>query len=325
MTEVSVVTTVKNEAETLGAFVGSLLTQSRPADQIVVVDGGSTDGTLDLLATFQREEPRLEVLRAPASSIAAGRNAAIAAAHGPLVAVADAGTVPDPNWLERLVQPLELDAALAVSSGYFRPGGATWFERCLTAVIAPHVDEVDPDTFLPSSRSIAFRREWWERVGGYPEWLRHCEDLVFDLALKEAGASFAFTPDAVVEWRARRTLGRFFRQYFDYARGDGRANLWPRRHLARYSAYAVGALILMASRQAPLAALALGAGAAVHLGPYGIRLWRHRPFPGLREMIAASCLVPVVVVTGDLAKMAGYPVGRVERMRSSFPAVAPLA
>ena len=59
-----------------------------------------------------------------------------------------------------------------------------WARRC-----CPTRDEVDPATFLPSSRSVAFRKAAWAAVGGYPEWLDYCEDLVFDLSLRERGAA----------------------------------------------------------------------------------------------------------------------------------------
>jgi len=313
---VSVVTTVKDEERTLSRFLGSLLAQSRPADEIVIVDGGSSDRTPEVLADLARSDGRIRVLDAPGASIAAGRNVAIAHARGDLIAVADAGTVAHGDWLERLVRPLEREPEAGVSAGYFLPAGDTWFERTLSAVITPHLGEVDPARFLPSSRSVAFRRQWWERVGGYPEWLRHCEDLVFDLALKDAGATFRFVPGALVEWSARATLGAYFRQYLDYGRGDGLANLWPARHLARYSAYAAGLVLLAAATRTPVAALALAFGAALHVGPFYRRLWRHRPFATAPSMALASTVVPAIVVVGDIGKMIGYPLGRRDRARA---------
>ena len=156
----------------------------------MIVDGGSSDGTLDVLLQAAAEKHRLVVLSAPGTTIAHGRNIAIARAQGTVIAVTDAGTTADPSWVERIVAPFEADPRLGVSSGFFVAGGSTWFERCLSTVITPQLEEIDPDRFLPSSRSVAFRKDWWERVGGYPEWLRHCEDLVLDLdcAVPERGS-----------------------------------------------------------------------------------------------------------------------------------------
>ncbi len=323
---VSLIATVRNEADSIEHFLRSILAQTRAPDEVVIVDGGSRDDTVARILALRARvtAPRIHVLRAPGANISQGRNIAIARATGPIIAVTDAGTALAPDWLEHIVRPLEADAQVAVSAGFFEPAGATRFERCLAVLITPQLPEIEPERFLPSSRSVAFRKEWWLRVGGYPEWLRHCEDLVFDMELKRAGARFAFAPDARVGWNARPSLGRFFRQYFDYARGDGHAHLWPARHAARYTAYAAGALLLAGALAAPSAlalapAALLAVGAAAHFSRFARRAWRLRASRGTLETLATLALLPFVVVTGDVAKMIGYPLGLFERARARRP------
>jgi glycosyltransferase involved in cell wall biosynthesis len=314
----SLVTTVRNEVRSITPFLESILSQSLPPDEIVVVDGGSSDGTLEALRALAADLPSLMVASEPAVNISAGRNAAIRLASGEIIAVTDAGTQLAEDWLEQLVRPLVLDLEVSVSAGFFSPGGDSVFSRLLAAVIVPHLTEIDPMTFLPSSRSVAFRRRAWEIVGGYPEWLDHCEDLVFDLALKHAGLRFTFTPTARVTWDARRSLPDFFRQYYLYARGDGVAGLWARRHAVRYGAYGSGVTLFLLGRRHPVAWIALAVGSVVHTSKFIRRVWRHRPFhPPL--LVAGSVFVPVIVVVGDLAKMVGYPVGRIQRAATRGP------
>jgi glycosyltransferase involved in cell wall biosynthesis len=313
--EVSLVATVKNEERSIDAFLDSLFAQSRRPDEVILVDGGSADGTVARIQAQAEHERSIRVIEAPGANIAEGRNIAIGSARGRVIAVADAGTVLDPLWLERLVQPLLADAEVRVSSGFYEPGGTDWLERAISVVITPHISEIDPSKFLPSSRSVAFLRDWWERVDGYPEWLRHCEDLVFDFALRDAGATFSFVPDARVTWRARKTLGGFFRQYFDYGRGDGHAHLWPRRHAIRYSAYLAGCALARAAPRSPVAAIILGIGIALHLRRPVRRVALATCFDSGRQRTAACALAPVIVVVGDVAKMAGYPLGLFERAR----------
>jgi glycosyltransferase involved in cell wall biosynthesis len=317
---VSIVSTVRDERDSIEAFLDSLMAQTRAADEIVIVDGGSSDGTEQAIRACSTFDGRVRLISAPGATIAQGRNIAISCAGGEIVAVTDAGTTIEPDWLERLTQPLETCGNVAAAAGFFRPGGVRAFERSLAAIITPHVDEVDPPDFLPSSRSLALRKEWWRRVGGYPDWLRHCEDLVFDLQLREAGARFVFVPDAVVSWRARPSLRGFFGQYADYARGDGHALLWPRRHAVRYVSYVTGLALLAAGRSRRPARAALVAGFALYASKYYKRIWRHRR-SGLarRDVLTAAALVPVIVVTGDVAKMIGYPRGRYERIRFGGP------
>lgn len=316
---VSLVTTVKNEERSIDSFLDSVFRQSRLPDEVIVVDGGSNDRTLACIRTWAERQPTLRLIEAPDANIAAGRNIAIGHARGQVIAVTDAGTVLDPGWLELLVRPLLLEGGVGVAAGFFEPGGTTTLERAISVVITPRISEVDPDEFLPSSRSIAFRRDLWAQVGGYPEWLRHCEDLVFDFSLRDAGATFTFVPEARVTWRARSTLAGFFRQYFDYARGDGRALLWTHRHALRYSAYTLAIALAVATRRSPWAGVCLGLGMTRHFRRGFCRVAEATCFFDNRDRAAAHALVPVIVMLGDVAKMIGYPVGLIERARAGRP------
>ncbi len=316
---VSVVATVYNESASIDALLDSLRRQTRRPDEIIVVDGGSRDDTLIRLKRHrQRGDLPLRAWSLPGCNIAAGRNAAIAAAAGPIVAVVDAGVRLEDNWLEAITAPFEKgsarferESAPDVVSGFFVADPRTLFERALGAVTLPRLEEIDPDTFQPSSRSVAFRRDAWARVGGYPEWLDYCEDLAFDFRLRDAGCRFVMRPDALVHFRPRPTLRAFFRQYYRYARGDGKADLWPARHLIRYGTYLVGlpALVALGIAHHPLwFILALtGLGAMVRT-PFR-RLAPHLRSLSWGERLAAVAWLPVIRVTGDVAKMLGYPVG----------------
>ena len=71
------------------------------------------------------------------------------------------------------------------------------------ATVLPAVDEIRPESFLPSSRSVAFTKAAWQAAGGYPEWLDYCEDLIFDFRLREVSGPFAWAPEAVAHFRPR--------------------------------------------------------------------------------------------------------------------------
>jgi cellulose synthase/poly-beta-1,6-N-acetylglucosamine synthase-like glycosyltransferase len=321
-TKVSLVSTLKDEADSIGPFIHGLLRQSRLPEEIVLVDGGSTD---DTVAQIERFGPSagvpIRVIQAPGTNISEGRNIGIAATANEVIAVTDAGTRPQLDWLEKLVAPFESDPEVGVSCGFFLPTGNDWRHRTLAIAITPQREEIDPDKFLPSSRSVAFRRSWWSEVGGYPEWLRHCEDLVFDLELRKAGARFVFVPDAIVTWDARPDLRSFARQYFNYARGDGHANLWLKRHVLRYGAYGTGLLGITRRGRRPVAWALLLGGWFGYQAKFFRRLMRIPPSASNLVRLCAFAYLPVVVTTGDLAKMVGYLVGSFER-RTRVPALA---
>jgi glycosyltransferase involved in cell wall biosynthesis len=311
---VSLVVTVRDEAATIDALCESIAAQTRPPDEVVVVDGGSTDGTLARLAAWGDRLP-LRVLSCPGANISAGRNAGIRAARHDTIAVTDAGVRLAPGWLAALLAPLGADDAVDVAAGFFLPDPRTPFETAMGATVLPALADVRPATFLPSSRSVAFRRAAWADAGGYPEWLDYCEDVVFDLRLRAAGHRFAFAPAAVAHFRPRGSWRAFWLQYYRYARGDGKAGFFARRHAIRYGTYAGLAWFLARGRRSPrLWPLALGAAAAYVRGPYA-RLLPALPALGPRDRAAALLAVPAIRLVGDLAKMAGYPAGLLWRAR----------
>ena len=165
--------------------------------------------------------------------------------------------------------------------------------------------------------SVTFRKTAWSATGGYPEWLDYCEDVILDLALVDRYGPFHFAPRALVYFRPRSNLRSFFLQYYRYARGDGKANLWPKRHAVRYLAYLVflPVFLLAAWRHSSLWLLALLAGSAVYtFQPYR-RLGRAtRDLPRSQKLYAVA-LVPLIRLVGDVAKMLGYPVGCIWRLR----------
>ena len=304
---VSAVVTVRNEEATIGTLLQTLVGQSLPPHEIVISDGGSTDRTVEILQQWIDRGAPIRLLHCPGTNIASGRNRAIELATGDVIACTDAGTRLHPEWLARIVAPIQNGAD--VSMGFFIAEPRSLFELALGAAILPDVDEIQPERFIPSSRSIAFTRAAWCAVGGYPEWLDYCEDVVFDLALRRAGYRFAWAPDATVAYRPRTSLGAYFRQYYLYARGDGKANLWLRRHVVRYSTYVVAPLVFVTGFWYNRAWLALLLGAGLYLyRPYR-RLCRVLAGQQPRDWVVAAALVPILRVVGDVAKMTGYPVG----------------
>jgi len=325
--KVTLVFTVLNEADSLPMLLDSIAAQTRRPDEVVVCDGGSSDDTVRLLRNEARFDIR--VIEARGANISRGRNLAIAAATHPIIACTDAGVRLDPRWLDAIVAPLQANnppaeatahreaapSPCAAVAGFFLPDPHTPFEVAMGATVLPELRDIRPEKFLPSSRSFAFRKSAWQAVGGYPEWLDYCEDLIFDLKLRERFGAWAFVPEAIVHFRPRGSLGAFFKQYYRYARGDGKADLFLKRHLVRYAAYLVAlpALLTALSAGSPAlrlaAALLLLAGAGAYTRtPYRRlrRLWAGLP---ALERMKAVALVPIIRVVGDVAKMIGYPVG----------------
>jgi len=317
MSRVCLITTVLQEAHGIAEFMDSILAQTRKPDRVVVADGGSSDGTVDIVRAYEGRLP-LTVIVIQGANRSRGRNAAIEACDEPVIACADAGCTLDPKWLETVTQPLMEQADVDVVAGYYEPAPRTPFERASAAALVPRAAEVDPATFLPSSRSIAFRRAAWERVRGYPEWTPFNEDTVFDVALRRAGCTFVFEAYAVVRWRPQGAPARIFRQFFRYARGDALAGLWFGHYGKAYVEFVIAGGVLGLARAASPAWLWAFAPLA---GLYWLRVAGRARRRGAG--IAAAALAPVAMAVVDGAHVCGFTIGILNRLLLAVRGRAP--
>jgi glycosyltransferase involved in cell wall biosynthesis len=177
---VSVIVPTFDRAALLPRALDSLLSQTRPADQIIVVDDGSTDGTPELL---ERYGPRLEVLRQTNAGVAAARNRGIRYAAGEWLAFLDSDDAWLPHKLERQLGSLTRSGKRIVHADeiWIRRGrrvnpmkkhakaGGFIFERCLPLC-------------LISPSAVIIHRDVFQAVGLFDETLPACED--YDLWLR---------------------------------------------------------------------------------------------------------------------------------------------
>jgi glycosyltransferase involved in cell wall biosynthesis len=303
---ITLISTLLNEAPHLEESLKTIDAQTRPPDEVVIVDGGSTDGTLEILKQWAAGRPDILVESRPGANISAGRNAAIRMATGDIIAVTDFGCTLDPGWLAALAAGFEGGADVVM--GFYAPDPRTRFERIVACLNLPDASEVDPVRFMPSSRSVAFKKQVWEKAGGYPEWLAIGEDMYFNFRVLDSGATRRFAPDALVRWRLRPDLRSTLRQYFRYGEGDGKAGMYPKRHALRFATYAGAAAVTVIAARRP----ALFAAVPVAVGVRMKAAYR-RAFARLdpAEAVLALALLPAMELLIDLAKMAGYVSGRI--------------
>lgn len=309
----SVIATVRNERASLVSFIDSLLGQSLPPAEIIIVDGDSQDGSLQILQDYAARG-LIRLISRPCN-IAQGRNLGITAARCEFIAATDAGCTADPHWLENLAAGFACEPMPDVVAGNYRFETRSDFELASTlATDAPDRERSEAARYYPSSRSIAFRKSAWAAVKGYPEWLYAAEDTLFNIQLRRQGFRFHFARDALVSWRPRSSWKGLLRQYFNYARGNGRIGLGRAGYLLQLRTHALAALCLLLALQWPLL---LGVAAGV-LGRFVARyLWpqaRHaRTVTGRSDMLWRTLLVMEAV---RLAGMAGFIAGWLDRRRT---------
>jgi len=226
MKKVSLVLTILNENKSIMLLIEALARQSKKPDEIIFIDAGSTDGTIDRIRKVQEENRRIRLLVEPGANRSRGRNVGIERAHGPIIALTDAGCRPKKDWLKKLTTPFA-NKVVDVVGGFYLPEGDSLFQKSLSVYTCARKHQVHAKTFLPASRSLAFRKRIWKQVGGFPEELNTCEDRVFVQRLQEAGAKFAKAPQAIVYWEQKKTLREAFLQLYGYAKGDMEAQYFP--------------------------------------------------------------------------------------------------
>ena len=224
---VSVVIPAYNRAATIGAAIESVLRQTWEDFELVVVDDGSTDGTLE--AARRIADPRLRVIAAPHNMGAAGaRNLGVAEARGTWIAFQDS----DDEWLpEKLAKQMARLAAnpdfvgaycelLTVGALDARPGERT----TLRYMPDPSVKPVEGDILEPllvrnmiSTQTLVVRRDVFLALGCFDEATTPIEDWDFALRLAHRGrVAFVdeplvhqrFSPNSITRGTRRRTKSR---------------------------------------------------------------------------------------------------------------------
>jgi glycosyltransferase involved in cell wall biosynthesis len=300
--EVSVVVPARNEEATLSALLDSLVRQTCPADEIVVVDGGSTDATAAVAAEYA--DHGVVVLRIGPAYPGRGRNEGAAAARCGWIAFIDAGCRADPGWLEALVDELRTDRARpdAVFGSVRAELNTEW--EC--AQVLTYVPPVDPQTGCrpPFIASSLINRSAFEAAGRFPEDLRAAEDLVFFERLARAGVRSVRAPRAVVTWQLPPGPGMVFRRFRLYSAHHLAAGLSRTWHLRVVLMDLTGLALLVGALFTPVALLAF-AGAVLVRAAKAVWVRRANISPRFAFRPDRLFRVLLLVFLCDLALWAG--------------------
>lgn len=239
MLKVCVVVPVYNAMRTLPRCLTALAELSPAPAEILLVDNGSTDGSLGYLETFARERGsgNIRVLQEPCRGAAAARNAGIRAAKAGVVAFTDADCTPDPAWLHHVIAPFGDPTVGAVAGRVVAAPASTVVEQFSALYTLQLPDQpVRRKQWTPweggyPTANLTVRRALLDELGGFDENVGiYGEDYDLCARLYARGVEIVYVPEAQVAHHHRTLLGGMLRQAF----GFGRSHPYLlRRHAAQ--------------------------------------------------------------------------------------------
>jgi glycosyltransferase involved in cell wall biosynthesis len=200
-----VITPAYNASEFLPQTIASALSQTYRDFELLVVDDGSTDNTLEIAQRFTSTDSRIRVLRRSHAGPSAARNSAIAQARGEYLALLDSDDLWQPTFLEAQVSLLRARPRVDVVTGNAYNLGGPLHGQPMNPTHGCR--EIAPLEILQRENSIfimsVFRRVVVERTGGFDESLPLNEDYDFWIRAAHAGCVFLYNPVPLGHYRRR--------------------------------------------------------------------------------------------------------------------------
>lgn len=318
---VSLVVPCRNEERHIGACLDSLLENGYPIDrmEILVVDGSSDDGTRPLVAAAAWRHSCVRLLENPRRITPAALNIGLAQARGSVVMLIGAHSTYPRGYIRALVDELAASGADGVGGTCTTCPGADTSLASAIAIALAHPFGVGNSWFRIGTREPrwvdtvpfgCYRRDVFDRIGGFDEELVRNQDDEFNLRLLRRGGRLLLVPTVTSQYHARASLGQLARMYYQYGlykplviRKVGAVmtvrQVVPAAFVAALGGSLLAAAVLPQARllAAAIALLYVAAAAGAALGA----LPRH----GIRAALALLAVFPVLHISYGAGFLAG--------------------
>ncbi len=225
MVLISIVITVRNEADSISELLDSLLVQEKPFE-IIIVDANSDDGTPEIVKRYAEKYGEIK-LYIHGGSRGEGRNFGVKKSKGDVIAFTDGGCKADKNWLTELRK--------GIKEGYGVVAGETINKGPFREIKRVSVKYKDCEDITYPSCNLAYKKELFDRIGGFDTRFITAEDIDLNLRAVDIGAKILYNPNAIIYRRTAQNFVSLIKQSFWYGYGRKQLTLKHGRLWRSYS------------------------------------------------------------------------------------------
>jgi glycosyltransferase involved in cell wall biosynthesis len=216
----SIVITIKNEADSIGCLLDSLLVQEPPFE-IIIVDAESTDETQKIVKEYMEKNSNINLF-IKSGSRGKGRNYGVAKATGEVVVFTDGGCTAEKDWLKHIRKK--------INEGYDVVAGKTINTGTFTEIKRVEITQKGVDITWPSC-NLAYKKDLFERINGFDEQFITAEDIELNYKAIKAGAQIGYTEKSIIYRSSALSKYQFIKQSYWYGYGRKQltikhGNLW---------------------------------------------------------------------------------------------------
>jgi glycosyltransferase involved in cell wall biosynthesis len=230
---VSALLVTRNEKDYIRISLMSLIEQTYPKDkyEIIVIDGGSTDGTLDIIKelqdTYNTESFSIRVVPNPKKILATGWNIGIQSAKGEYVVRIDAHSTAEKNFIEKSVETMMRVDAVCVG-GKLTSKSLNGEDNVISYVLSSPFGVGNSSFRVSENEGYAdtavyglYKKDIFEKAGYFDEKMVRNQDIEMHSRIKKAGGKFYFNPEIRSTYYTRNTVMKMLKQAY----GNGQWNM----------------------------------------------------------------------------------------------------
>lgn len=222
---VTVIMPIRNEADYIDRSLGAVLAQDYPSHliEVVVVDGASTDQTMDILQDYQAKHPNIKLINNPKKIVPSSLNLALGQAKGDVLIRVDGHCEIAPDYVRKCVRRLRqsrVDCVGGPIDTIGEPGISQTIALAMSSPFgvggSPFRTIKDRSMFVDSVAFPAYTRQAVEKVGLFDEELVRNQDDEYNYRLRKLGGRVLLSPEIHSRYYSRSSPGLLWHQYFQY-------------------------------------------------------------------------------------------------------------